>query len=57
MFCGSNNNIKATVNDKVIQNLRNFNENKLEIKLNDYKLEFNELTGDWKSFFIFFILF
>jgi hypothetical protein len=35
--------------DKILNEIRSLNGMNLVIKLNDYKLEFNENTGDWKS--------
>lgn len=42
---------KLTVVDpqNVLNNLRSLQSLNLSINLNDYKLEFNEKLGDWKS--------
>jgi hypothetical protein len=48
MICNSK--PKNKVDDtKLMDKLRDLKSLKLEIKLNDYKLTFDEANGDWKS--------
>lgn len=39
----------ALTDTKLIETLRDIKGLKLEMKLNDYKLNFDEIAGDWKS--------
>jgi hypothetical protein len=41
--------------DKILGDLRSLQGLNLSIKLNDYKLDFNEKMGDWKSNYIYII--
>jgi hypothetical protein len=40
---------KVENGDKILEDIRSLNGLNLNMKLNEYKLEFNEQTGDWKS--------
>ena len=48
MICTSRKPKKDT-QEKILEKIRNLDKLKLDIKVNDYLLSFNEQTGDWKS--------
>jgi hypothetical protein len=53
-MCSCGNVNKPVVNGpKLLEELRDLKGLKLDIKLNDYKLSFDEVIGDWKSILIY----
>jgi hypothetical protein len=57
MICGSGKPKNTGNEGKLMEKLRDLRSLRLEMNLNDYKLSFDEVNGDWKSiYYIYFII-